>query len=92
MIKRYYTVGDFVDDMFRGIESIYPVKSYSFQGEFIDTSKYDVILKKEFVEKEIARKEEELRQVEIRHRQHEERLREEISVLKDQRKRREKTG
>ena len=89
-INRYHAISDFLNDFAYGIDSIYPVKSYSFKGEIVDTSKYDIVLKKDFIDKEIARKEEELKQVEIKHRQYEDRLREEISSLKDQRRKREK--
>lgn len=89
MIDRYYRVGDFVDEFFKNRTSISAPTSYKTY-EFIDTEKYEVVLKKDFVEKEIARKEEELRQIETRHRQCEDRLREEISGLKEQRREREK--
>lgn len=51
---------------------------------------HEVVIKKDHLDKEITRKEEQLKHTEEIHRQQEERLREEISALKDQRKKREK--
>lgn len=62
----------------------------SIKGQFVDTDKFDIVPKREYLDKEIARKEEELKQAEIRHRQHEERIREEIEGLKDQRDKKRK--
>lgn len=64
MLPKYYTIGDVLDDMFEGMGYFSPRNnSYSFhtRGQIVDTDRYDIVLKKEFAEKELNRKEEELR-------------------------------
>lgn len=66
--QRRYTFGDIFEDVFAGINYLSPWRySYTFSGQIVDTSRYDIVPKREFIEGEITRKEEELRRVEEIH-------------------------
>lgn len=81
--QRRYTFGDIFEEMFEGRYFFSPQSNnYTFRGQIVDTDRYDIVLKKEFVEKEIANKEDELKSVEETHRKELMKIQQEISVLK----------
>jgi hypothetical protein len=67
-MRKYWAYNDLAtgfDELDNFFSGFFPHRSIScsFKGQLVDTDKYDLVLKKEYVEEEIKRKEEELRRL-----------------------------
>lgn len=81
MLPKRYTVGDIMDDMYAGLD-YFASESYTFKGQIVDTEKFDIIPKRDYLEGEITRKEEELKRIEEIHKITHKQKQDEIDTLR----------
>jgi hypothetical protein len=59
-MRHYRELSNIWNDDFAWLTDFFPTRTYSYSGRWVDPEKYDVIPKKEYLEKQIKEKEDEI--------------------------------
>ena len=70
MKRRHWINDDFAEGFYeigRVFDDLFPLKTYTFSGRIVDTSKYDIVPKQFYYEEQIKRSEEEIEALDRQH-------------------------